>query len=157
MPQPAQSSSRRRTALTAVAALSATLLAACASVSLDEPLAGTPWRLAQIGGTNVARLEGDSGAEPMLQFDDAALRVTGNTGCNSFNAGYQRDGSRLLVGPVATTRRACAEPERSGVEQRFLAALKATDQFDLHGAQLTLLDNRLLPLAVFELGVRKKP
>ena len=138
----------------------AALLAGCAGVSLDEPLEGTPWRLVQLQGQPLGVAGGDSGdapPAPRLQFDAARQQVSGSGGCNRLSGGYRRSGSTLRIGPLASTRMACPDAERSALETRFVAALEATAAFDVKGAQLTLLDARALPLAVLELGLREAP
>lgn len=130
-------------------------LSACASVSLDEPFEGTPWRLVQLEGQAVPSAGGDLKAEPRVQFRASDSRLTGTGGCNSLSGSYRRNDRVLRIGPVISTRMACADPDRTAIEARFIAALEATTSFDLKGAQLTLLDQRTLPLAVLELGLRQ--
>jgi len=132
-------------------------MTACASVSLDEPFEGTPWRLVQLGGQIVYVAGGDPKAEPRVQFSAGDSLVTGSGGCNSLSASYRRNEHALRIGPIASTRRGCADRTRTDIEGRFVAALQATTSFDLKGAQLTLLDQRALPLAVLELGLREQP
>jgi heat shock protein HslJ len=47
-----------------------------------------------------------------LDFVDDA-RLTGETGCNSFNRPYQSDGDAISIGPLAVTRAACPDPARA--------------------------------------------
>lgn len=132
-------------------------LAGCAgSVSLDEPIEGTPWRLVQLDGRPIPA--GVYGAdEPRLLFDASAQRMSGSGGCNQISGNYRRSGSVLRIGPVISTRRACAEAGLNAAESRFIAVLEATAGFDVKGAQLTLLDQRSMPIAVLELGLRQQP
>jgi heat shock protein HslJ len=139
------------------AGTAALLMTACASVSLDEPFEGTPWRLVQLEGQTVYVAGSDPKVEPRVQFSASDSRVTGSGGCNSLSGSYRRSSTALRIGPIASTRMACADPGRSDVEARFVAALQATNSFNLKGAQLTLLDSRALPLAVLELGLREQP
>lgn len=132
-------------------------MTACASVSLDEPFEGTPWRLVQLGGQVVYVPGGDPKAEPRVQFSGSDSRVSGSGGCNSLSGSYRRNDRALRVGPIASTRMACTDPARADIEGRFVAALEATTSFNLKGAQLTLLDSRASPLAVLELGLRDQP
>lgn len=50
-------------------------------------------------------------------------RISGNTSCNLMGADYTLEGSRLQIGPVVTTRRACARPLMEQ-EDRILTALE---------------------------------
>ena len=140
------------------AALLATLTGCAGSVSLDEPLEGTPWRLVQIDGQSVSGSSGGNAqTDPRVQFDAGAQRMTGSGGCNAISGTYRRSGSVLRIGPVMSTRRACADAGFNALETRFVAVLEATAGYNVKGTQLTLLDTRSLPLAVLELGLREKP
>jgi heat shock protein HslJ len=80
---------------------------------------------------------------PSLRFQPED-RVAGSGGCNRFTGGYEVDGARLRIGPVASTRRACAHG--MALEQRFFEALALVERFELGERTLTLLrgDGRLL-------------
>ncbi|MEJ8857800.1 META domain-containing protein [Variovorax robiniae] len=150
---PSVASRLRNAARLACAGIAMAALTACSSVSLDEPLEGTPWRLVQLDGQQVM-IGADPKIDPTLQFDASTQRVSGNGGCNNLSGGYKRNGSALRIGPLASTRRACIDAGRSRLEIRFLAALEATAGYTVKGGQLTLLDGRSMPLAVLDLGVR---
>lgn len=132
-------------------------MTACASVSLDEPFEETPWRLVQLEGQTIDVAGSDPKIEPRVQFALVNSRVTGSGGCNSLSGSYRRNNNALRIGPVVSTRMACADPTRTDIEARFVAALEATNSFNLKGARLTLLDQRALPVAVLELGLREQP
>lgn len=94
-------------------------LSACAAPAAPppaEPVTG-PWRIEQ------AR------SEPLLDRSKARLdfgadgRLAGHTSCNTLRATYTLDGDALKIGPIATTRMACAEREREQ-EDRVLTALE---------------------------------
>jgi heat shock protein HslJ len=65
--------------------------------------------------------------------------VQGSAGCNSYQAGYTRDGGNLTVERPAPTKKLCQMPE--GVmaqEQHYLERLEAVTEIDLYGYQLWL-------------------
>ncbi|MBO9711804.1 META domain-containing protein [Sphingomonas sp.] len=79
------------------------------------PLAGS-WRIEAIGGNPAwaprpatIRFEGD--------------RLSGNTGCNAFSGSYRFERGRLTAGPVASTRRFCAERGANTQESNILGLL----------------------------------
>jgi len=49
-------------------------------------------------------------------------QVHGNGGCNSFRGAYDQAGSAITIGPLATTRKACAQ-EIMARERSFLSVL----------------------------------
>ena len=93
----------------------AAFLAACASAPAPEPpppLAGTRW---------IGVVAGDPDPRTLPRLEFIGTRVTGYTGCNMLNGGWRTEGTQLRIGPLVTTKRACAGPE-GDVEQRFIAA-----------------------------------
>jgi heat shock protein HslJ len=159
MPAPSQPTPRawrRIAARLACAGAAMASVAACSSVSLDEPLEGTPWRLVQLDGQQVMA-GADPKIDPRLQFDAKTQRVSGSGGCNNIAGGYRMSGNTLRIGPLASTRKACMDGSRNALENRFLAVLEATTGYNVKGGQLTLLDARSMPLAVMDLGLREQP
>lgn len=96
--------------------LSMAALAGCATPPPPREVSGL-WRIEQ------AR------TEPLLDKRHARLvferdgRLGGHTSCNVLSASYSLLGDRLTIGPVATTRMACAELQREQ-EDRVLTALE---------------------------------
>jgi heat shock protein HslJ len=88
--------------------------AASAPAASAQSLAGTRW----IG---VIDASVDKGFAPRLEFVTEG-RVSGYTGCNLLNGAWKIDGGEVRVGPLVTTKRACAGPEQA-IERRVLAAL----------------------------------
>jgi heat shock protein HslJ len=116
----------------------ALLLPMCAaSVESDEStpsaLTGTRWRLVELLEEEVTG--GEHELVPELRFE-AEGRATGSGGCNRFTGGWEADGARLRIGPVATTRRACAHGMDR--EEIFFQALALVERFELGENTLTL-------------------
>ncbi len=115
-------------------ALAATL-ASCggggSSSSGAPALAGTMWRLAEVGQT-AAHPGGD------LQFADRST-LTGSAGCNSFHGTYVQSGDSLTIKLGATTLIGCPPP-LDAQEHAVLAALPKTSTFTDKSGTLTLLD-----------------
>ena len=73
-------------------------------------------------------------------FSDGQL--SGSGGCNRFTATYEIDSERISIGPVASTRKACPEPE--GVmdqEQQYFQALENATTYRLSSDRLELRDD----------------
>lgn len=67
--------------------------------------------------------------------------VSGSAGCNSYTASYKLDRSSISIGPAATTRKMCNEPE--GImdqESEFLAALQSAVEFTIDGDRLDMFN-----------------
>lgn len=66
-------------------------------------------------------------------------RVAGSAGCNRYTGSYETSLDTIVIGPAATTRMACPEPE--GVmeqESAFLAALASAATWRRDGSRLEL-------------------
>jgi heat shock protein HslJ len=66
-------------------------------------------------------------------------RISGNAGCNNYNTTYEVDGDEISIGPAATTRMFCEQPE--GImeqENEYLTALQSAAQYKIEGDRLTL-------------------
>lgn len=66
-------------------------------------------------------------------------RISGNAGCNEYTGPYETDDTKILIGPVASTLRACADPAIGQQETEYLAALDLVRTFSLAGGNLTFL------------------
>ena len=86
---------------------------------------GESWRVVSYFDGERAMAHPILGAEIDAVFG-ADGRVAGSAGCNNYSAAYRIEASGIAIGPVAATRRFCAEPP--GVmeqETRYLEALQS--------------------------------
>lgn len=117
----------------------AALLPACAPVApqssaaaqaTPESLQGSAWQMPVADGAPI----------PRVQFVNPE-RVTGTTGCNTFNGPLTVVNGQLKLGPLASTKRMClGDPHET--ERRFLAALEETRTLQRVNNQLQLLDGQ---------------
>ena len=108
-------------------ALLALLVAACAAAPVkSESLVGTRW-------VGVASADVDPKSLPRLEFVTAE-RIAGYTGCNMLSGTWRMEGGEARLGPLVTTKRACAGPG-GDIEKRVVAAL---------GGKLTRTADRLV-------------
>jgi heat shock protein HslJ len=106
-------------------------------------LAGTHWIL----GPDTVLGVPATGITLTAAFDDR--RLTGNSGCNSYNASYETNGDKLTIGPVAGTKMACG-PAPTAVEQAYLARLELVASYGIDGGALTLFGPARAALLVYE-------
>lgn len=78
-----------------------------------------------------------AGSELTATFD--AGQISGNSGCNQYSGPYEVDDTKITIGPLASTLRACADPAVDQQEREYLAALELARTFSLDGGGLTLL------------------
>jgi heat shock protein HslJ len=132
------------------------LLSACAlsstkpATALPEPsvpaeapasllvLANSQWQVLAVNNGRQADSSVHDGSTLTLAFDTAG-RVKGNFGCNRFSAPYTEVDNSLRFGPVASTRKLCAEPARlMAQEAQMLAALASVASWHLEDTHLVL-------------------
>ncbi len=102
----------------------------------DKPLDGTKWSLETvISGETASHSIGSEQAH----FTISGERITGSTGCNSFQGIVSRTGDKLTFGEIATTRKACAG-EQATLEKAILDGLKTPVTYSIESNRLKLRD-----------------
>jgi heat shock protein HslJ len=118
-------------------AFALTLTAACAPLSdpSSKPveLDGTHWTLTAIGGKAPI-----AGSNVTLKFEQGS--ASGSAGCNSYHSTYTTTGSKLELGPTASTKRACLERDKNAQETAYLEALSKVVAYEVSGGRLMLRD-----------------
>lgn len=99
-------------------------------------LDGTSWTVTGFNNGRQAVTSPLADTTLTLAFRDG--RVYGDAGCNGFNASYTRDGERLTIGRVATTRKACAQKGVMEQERQFVAALESVTTWAIDHGMLDL-------------------
>jgi heat shock protein HslJ len=108
-------------AATPAASTSAAASASAGALELD----GTSWLLTDYVSPDGAVFTVPAAVTPLLAFEGGNL--TGNAGCNTFSSTYTVTGDAIELGPIMSTKMACAEPMAS-VEGAYLAALESVDK-----------------------------
>ncbi len=98
----------------------------------DVTLTNTYWKLVELNGMAAAPGEGKE-LHMILRGED---QVGGYAGCNQFTGSVTVTGDGISFGPIASTRRMCAE----GMEQEdeFLQALENAQRFSISGEELAI-------------------
>jgi heat shock protein HslJ len=66
--------------------------------------------------------------------------VSGNATCNTYNGSFTVDGDALTIGPLATTRMACATDELNAQEAQYVAALQNAATWEIVNGDLWIRD-----------------
>lgn len=107
-------------------------------VAQKQELAGTAWQVTGYNNGQGAVVSVITGSTPTVNFG-ADGSVSGSGGCNTLRGTFTASGGTLKVGPLATTKMACAEP--AGVmeqEARLVAALESAATYRVEGQRLEL-------------------
>jgi heat shock protein HslJ len=78
------------------------------------------------------------GSEITAEFSEDG-QISGNATCNTYNGPYVIDGTSMKIGPLISTKMACASDELSKQEADYLAALDLTRSYSITGDRLDLL------------------
>lgn len=95
-----------------------------------------------VAGDVSASVDGDwrsrvGGVKQTITFDETNGQVFGDAGCNRFTGSFTVNGSRLKIGPLATTLMACGDAQMKA-ETTFLKRLQSATSFMQAGDTLTL-------------------
>ena len=104
--------------------------------AVQNPLNGTAWQVTgyYIGNAIVSPI---SGTTLTMRFDGST--ISGNAGCNTYNATYSVSGSSISIGAISTGMSMCDTPTGIMEQERdFLAALRSSATFQFDASQLTL-------------------
>ena len=128
------------------------ILSACSSSKTPtvtpDTLTDYEWRLTELMGKAVP-----AAADPMnnitLKFSKADNRVSGFSGCNSYNGGFTSPAPlRISFAQMISTMKAC--PTNMDLESEYLKMLSGVDNYTISGNVLSLNKARMAPLARFE-------
>jgi heat shock protein HslJ len=80
------------------------------------------------------------GTKVTASFDGKT--ISGDSGCNTYSGPYRTDETKITIGPLAATQRACADNAVNQQEADYLAALDTARTFglDAHGVTLFRAD-----------------
>ena len=102
----------------------------------SNSLAGTGWIVTGYNNGKQAVVSVMAGTELTANFGGDG-RLTGSAGCNDYTASYQTDGSKISIGPAASTKKACEQPVMDQ-ETQYLAALATAATYRVDGNKLEL-------------------
>ena len=113
--------------------------------SSSEKLEQHKWVLSELNGTPVQMSNTNKDAN--LQFNYKEMRISGNGGCNNISGTFTATKTKLLFGPVLSTKMACPDMK---FEDNFLQVLAQVNRYEITATELLLKNNtriiaRLLP------------
>lgn len=109
------------------------LLSACAG---GNSISDTNWALVSYGEADAPTLAVPD-AEAIISFD-AEGGLSGNVGCNQFSGTYEVSGDKLVIGPLISTRMACADDILMQQETTVMMLLNDSHTFEVDGDMLTI-------------------
>jgi len=111
----------------------------------DDNLVEKYWKLTELFGEPVTS---EGGNEAHIIFIKEDNRITGKSGCNTFNGSFAlMAGNRISFSKTMSTMMMCANIE---TETKMYQVLEMADNYTLNGDKLVLNKARMAPLARFE-------
>jgi len=101
-------------------------------------LPGTNWKATGINNGRGAVDSVPAGVDVTAMFGTDG-RISGSSGCNTYNGPYTVDGANIKIGPVMSTMKACEGPAMQ-TEQLYVKALGNTATWSIDGGNLFLRD-----------------
>lgn len=115
----------------------------------DDGITEKYWKLIEIEGQPVV-VDNRMRAEPHIILKKEDNRITGTSGCNTFNGTYEiKAPNGISFSKMASTMMACLNMD---IENKMLHVFEITDNYTLSsdGKYLSLNRARMAPLARFE-------
>jgi heat shock protein HslJ len=110
------------------------------AVAQPGEIGGTTWHATGINNGRGGVESVLAGTDPTAIYDPAGT-VSGEGGCNAFNGPAVVDGESIAIGPLVSTRMACADEAATAQEAAYFAALEAATTFEVRNQTLELRDD----------------
>jgi heat shock protein HslJ len=101
----------------------------------EQTLTGRVWSVTQFNNGRQAVVSLLADTRLTMTFDNG--KVSGQAGCNTFNASYSTQGDRVTIGPAVTTRKMCGDAVMTQ-ERQFLTALQSATKWAIAGGELDM-------------------
>jgi len=108
-------------------------------VAQSPSLTGTRWVAIGINNGKGGVASAVAGSTVTALFAPDGM-VAGSGGCNDYSGSYTVSGATLTFGPLASTKKACADAAVSDQEAAYFAALEKVKTFAFSGGRLQLRD-----------------
>ncbi len=105
--------------------------------------------MAELGGTyNIVAMGSDdmSGKSMTLVFDPATSGISGSSSCNKLFGSYSAEGETLSFSKIGMTKMYC--DGKMDVEQSFLQAMQAVNNYNFNGDQVQLRNDDIVLLTL---------
>jgi heat shock protein HslJ len=114
------------------------LAAACGGDGSGDPLAGSTWKMNQLGPAG-APVPAMSLVDVNIEFSADGTTIKGSGGCNSYSGSYTLDGDAFATSNVSWTEIGCTEPQ--GIfkqEALYFDLMTSAQSFVIRSDELTL-------------------
>jgi heat shock protein HslJ len=114
----------------------------------SSELAGSSWDVISYNNGNEAVVTLKLGTSATAVFSEDG-QISGNASCNNYFGPYTSDGTNISIGPLASTRMLCEDPEVNDQETAYLAALEMATTYSITGDFMEMRDENGAMMATF--------
>jgi len=114
----------------------------------SSELAGSAWDVISYNNGKEAVVSLKLGTSATAVFDEDG-QVSGSASCNNYFGPFTTDGSSITIGPLASTRMLCPDPEVMDQETAYLAALEMATTYKITGDFMEMRDENGAMMATF--------
>jgi heat shock protein HslJ len=117
----------------------------------SNELAGTSWVVIDYNNGRGGVVSTIIGTELTATFSPDGI-LSGSSGCNTYQAGYEVNGNNITIGLPISTLMACAEPD--GImeqEQEYLTALSTAATYQISGDSMEMRTADMSRVASFQI------
>lgn len=114
-------------------------------------LAGTAWDVISYNNGKGGVVSVKIGSELTAVFAEDG-QMSGSAGCNDYFGAYTTDGDAISIGPLASTRKLCADEEVMAQETAYLAALETAATYKITGSSMEMRTESGAKVAGFSLA-----
>jgi heat shock protein HslJ len=114
----------------------------------SSELAGTSWDVISYNNGNEAVVTLKLGTSASAVFSEDG-QISGFASCNNYFGSYTADAGSIVIGPLASTRMLCPDPEVMDQEAAYLAALEMATTYQITGDFMEMRDENGAMMATF--------
>jgi putative lipoprotein len=117
--------------------------AATPMVENNAPIENVTWQLTQLNGKPITQ-----SPAPTILFANM-MSISGEAFCNSYSGNYEGSAASIIIGNIASTKKACADTTLMDLESEYFATITNSLHITATTDTLTIYGTNQTPLAIF--------
>ena len=109
----------------------------------NAPIENITWQLTQLNGKPITQ-----SPAPTILFANM-MSISGEAFCNSYSGNYEGSAPSIIIGNIASTKKACADSTLMDLESEYFATLVKSLHITATTDTLTIFGANETPLAIF--------
>jgi putative lipoprotein len=109
----------------------------------NAPIENITWQLTQLNGKPITQ-----SPAPTILFSNM-MSISGEAFCNSYSGNYEGSTASIIIGNIASTKKACADAALMDLESEYFATIIKSLHITATTDTLTIFGTNETPLALF--------